>query len=113
MHDQRDTSGYIYGNITSKSNLTQPATFAVLDRGYFLEYYGNRSVVDKDKACMKMFNKIDQSAYDYKCNDNGEIDFLRRVPCPKNELCSDEDTPWNVIKDHQLTFVIQDVKQPR
>ncbi|XP_066992401.2 integral membrane protein GPR180 [Anabrus simplex] len=114
MHNTRDSSGYIFGNITSKSNLSKPVTFAVLDRGYFLEYYGNRTVVNKEKACRLMFNKINTVAYDSSCNyDGGEIDFLRKVPCPKNQLCLDEDNPWNVVKGHQLTFIIEDVNQPR
>ncbi|GLH09158.1 Integral membrane protein GPR180 [Gryllus bimaculatus] len=113
MRNQRDSSGYIFGNITSKVNSSKYVTFAVLDRGYFLEYYGNRTVVNKEKACRLMFHKIESAAYDIRCNVGGEIDFLRKVPCPENSLCVDEDTPWNVVKGHQLTFVVEDVNQPR
>lgn len=35
------------------------------------------------------------------------------MPCPKGELCKDEDSKWNVIKGHQFTYVIQDLWQPR
>ncbi|XP_049792786.1 integral membrane protein GPR180 [Schistocerca nitens] len=113
MHNQRDTSGYIFGNITSKNNFSNPVTLAVLDRNYFLEYYGNRSIENKDVACTRMFNKINKSAFDSVCNNDGKNDFLRKVPCPENSLCKDEDAPWNVIKGNQLTFVIEDLKQPR
>nr|CAD7434144.1 unnamed protein product [Timema monikensis] len=111
-HNQKESHGYIFGNITSRSNVTNPAAFAVLDRGYFLEYYGNRSVANKEKACARMFNKVSTMAFDEKCFDQGE-DFLRKVPCPKGQLCVDEDIPWNVIKHHQFTFIIEDLKQPR
>jgi len=43
-----DSQGFIYGNITLQNQnetlgpLSQRVTLAVLDRGYFLEYYGNR-----------------------------------------------------------------------
>lgn len=111
-HNPKDSLGYIYGNITSKTSFTNPVTFAVLDRGYFLEYYGNRSVTDKDLACKKMFNKINNSAYDASCFDKGK-DFLRKVPCNKDSLCTDEDKAGNVINDYQFTFMIQDVVQPR
>jgi hypothetical protein len=112
VHNSKDTSGYIFGNITAKTNFTHNVTFAVLDRGYFLEYYGNRSIVNKEKACTKMFNKISTIAYDSSCYDQGE-DFLRKVPCPKGSVCVDEDAPWNVVKGHQFTFVIEDLMQPR
>nr|CAD7602716.1 unnamed protein product [Timema genevievae] len=111
-HNQKESHGYIFGNITSRSNVTRPAAFAVLDRGYFLEYYGNRSVANKEKACTRMFDKVSTKAYDEKCFDQGE-DFLRKVPCPKGQLCVDEDVAWNVIKHHQFTFIIEDLKQPR
>nr|CAD7259527.1 unnamed protein product [Timema shepardi] len=111
-HNQKESHGYIFGNITSRSNVTHPAAFAVLDRGYFLEYYGNRSVANKEKACARMFNKVSTMAFDEKCFDQGE-DFLRKVPCPEGQLCVDEDIPWNVIKHHQFTFIIEDLKQPR
>ncbi|XP_046399873.1 transmembrane protein 145-like isoform X1 [Ischnura elegans] len=112
IHSDKDSLGYIFGNITSNTNFTNPVTFAVLDRGYFLEYYGNRSVADKDKACALMFNKISTIAYDVNCYDAGE-DFLRRVPCPLGKVCPDEDNPNNVIKGNQFTYVIRDMAQPR
>lgn len=111
-HSQKDSFGYIFGNITSKSNFTYPLTFAVLDRTSFLEYYGNSTILDKDIACERMFHKLNATSYDPKCNKNGQ-DFLRRIPCKTNELCVDEDTPWNVIKGNQFTYVIRDLYQPR
>lgn len=112
LHFQKYTLGYIFGNITARTNFSHNATFTVLDRGYFLEYYGNRTVADKDKACEKMFNKISKIAYDSVCYEDGE-DFLRKVPCPKNKLCYDEDSPSDVVKGSQFTFHIEDVKEPR
>lgn len=111
-HNQKNSLGYIFGNITSKSVISQPITLTVLDRGFFLEYYGNRSVPDKDLACSLMFKKISTSAFDASCCDKGE-DFLRKVPCPKGKLCVDEDVPWNVVKGYQFTYAMQDLGQPR
>ena len=88
-------------------------TLAVLDRGYFLEFYGNKSVFDKGKACEKMFNKISTVAYDSTCLNDGEQDFIRRVPCEKDGLCPDEDNPNNVLPKAQLTYRIQDLVQSR
>ena len=88
-------------------------TLAVLDRGYFLEYYGNRSVFDKGKACQKMFNKISSAAYDSACFSDGEEDFLRSVPCKNGRLCPDEDNQENVVPTSQLTYRIQDLVQSR
>jgi len=64
--------GYIYGNITSYQNSTHFVTLAVLDRGYFLEYYGNSTVQQRSLACISMFNKINKVAYDLQCNDEGQ-----------------------------------------
>lgn len=112
VHRPKDSLGYIFGNVTSKQHFNHPVTFAVLGRGYFLEYYGNRSIVNKEKACMKMFDKISKSAYDAQCSDTGE-DFLRKIPCVQDGLCVDEDAPANVVKGHQFTYAIEDLRQPR
>ena len=76
QHRQKETYGYIFGNITSKTNLSVPVTLAVLDRDHFLEYYSNRGVRDKSRACAMMFRTLNQSSYDSKCNEEGQ-DFLR------------------------------------
>ena len=86
------TQGFIFGNVTSKSeDDNEVITLAVLDRGYFLEYYGNRSLIDKDSACRRMFDKVSTAAYDVDCYDDGEQDFLRSVPCPKGSICKEDD----------------------
>ena len=107
-------NGYIYGNVSSSGgNSSVRVSLAVLDRGYFLEYYGNRSVFDKGKACEMMFKKIQRIAYDSFCFDDGVQDFLRSVPCANDKLCDEEDSPDNVIKQSQLTYRIQDYAQSR
>jgi len=45
-----------------------------------------RSIFDKSRACDKMFRKISTAAYDPNCFDTGEEDFLRSVPCPKDQV---------------------------
>ncbi|KAI5636154.1 rhodopsin-like GPCR transmembrane domain-containing protein [Phthorimaea operculella] len=59
-----------------------------------------------------MFQNLNGSAFHPKCNTNGQ-DLFRRIPCPKGELCVDEDAPWNVIKKNQFTYVIENTGQPR
>ena len=49
--------------LESVNSESQTVTLAVLDRGYFLEYYGNRSVFDKARACDKMFKKVRLSQF--------------------------------------------------
>lgn len=112
-HSQKDSFGYIYGNITSKDSFPVPVTFAVLDKYSFLEYYGNRSILNKDMACRRMFERLDNYAYDKTCNHEAKVDFLRKIPCDKGKLCSDEDSPGNVVPDSQFTYVISDLTQPR
>lgn len=112
-HSEKDSFGYIFGNITSKDNFDVPLTFAVLDKYGFLEYYGNRTVANRDRACQNMFEKLQISAYDNTCNLHGKGDYLRKIPCRKNALCEDEDTPSNVISNSQFTYVISDLMQPR
>ena len=60
-----------------------------------------------------MFNKISTVAYDSTCLNDGEQDFIRRVPCEKGGLCPDEDNPNNVLPKSQLTYRIQDLVQSR
>lgn len=110
-HQSELTHGYIFGNITSKRQLPVPITFAVLDRQYFLDYYNNRVIYDKNAACRRMFSTLNTRAFDSKCSNNGK-DYLRKIPCPKGKLCRDEDNPYNVVRNHQFTYVIEDFKQP-
>lgn len=111
-HHPEETHGYIFGNITSRHNFSVPITFAVLDRFNFLEFYGSRNVVNKSEACKLMFQKLNSTSYDSKCNPTGK-DFLRHIPCEKGDLCVDEDTPNSVIKNSQFTYHIQNEKQPK
>ncbi|PZC83687.1 transmembrane protein 145 [Helicoverpa armigera] len=112
IHFQKETYGYIFGNLTANVQFKYPITFAVLDRGHFLHYYKNRDIVDKELACQTMFQNLNGTAYHPKCNAYGQ-DLFRRIPCPKGGLCIDEDTPWNVVKKNQFTYVIQNSGQPR
>ncbi|CAH2207655.1 jg18119, partial [Pararge aegeria aegeria] len=111
IHFQKETYGYIFGNITSNENFKYPVTFAVLDRPHFLHYYKSRDISDKESACQVMFQHLNGSAYHPKCNVNGQ-DLFRRIPCPEGKLCVDEDTSWNVVKHNQFTYVIQNNGQP-
>ncbi|XP_028134814.1 transmembrane protein 145 [Diabrotica virgifera virgifera] len=111
QHQAESSHGYIFGNITSKQKFSVPITFAVLDRQYFLDYYKNRVIYDKDRACKNMFSTLKTRAYDSKCSKEGK-DYLRRIPCAKGKLCEDEDNPYHVVKNNQFTYVIQDFKQP-
>lgn len=112
-HSQRDSFGYIYGNITSRDNFPVPITFAVLDKYSFLEYYGNRSIFDKELACQRMFDRLDWLVYDSSCNKKAKADYLRKIPCIHGKLCEDEDSPGNVVAQNQFTYVISDLVQPR
>lgn len=112
-HSQKDSFGYIYGNITSKDSFPVHITFAVLDKTSFLEYYGNRSILNKDVACRRMFERLDNFAYDNICNHKAKVDFLRRIPCVNGQYCVDEDSPGNVVPGSQFTYVISDLMQPR
>ncbi|XP_062596858.1 uncharacterized protein LOC134258349 [Saccostrea cucullata] len=60
-----------------------------------------------------MFKTIDVVEYDKDCKPDGTKDYLRRVPCPKNKLCLDEDTPSNVVPNYQFTYKIMDKQIPR
>lgn len=110
---ESDTFGYIYGNITSRTNFTVPITLAVLDKHNFLEYYANRNNFDRDVACQRMFDKLDKVAFNSRCNKGAMADYLRRIPCEKGKLCSDEDITANVVSGSQFTYVISDPNMPR
>ncbi|ALC40969.1 CG9304 [Drosophila busckii] len=105
--------GYIYGNVTSQDAYSAPVTLAVLDKATFVEFYSNRSFVNRELACTRMFSHLQRIVYDPDCNPQGKRDFLRRVPCPRGQLCVDEDAPLNVIAGHQFTYVINLEAEPR
>ena len=107
-----DTQGFIYGNVTAKTPPNSYYTLVLADSEYFIELHGNSSLSNAN-ACNRMFNKIDNIAFDSTCNKDGLEDFIRRVPCPVDQLCIDEDTPSNVLPKHQFTYKIQDKAQPR
>lgn len=116
--DHQNTLGFIYGNITSPSYITSvkhKATFLVVDRPYFLDYYRQRlkHTADPDNACAVMFKKIQDVAFDRNCNVNGTEDFLRSVPCAIGELCEDEDSPERVVNGHQFTYAVLDNNKAR
>lgn len=113
-HSQKDSFGYIFGNITSNDDLKNHfVTLTVLDKYNFMEFYENRTVKDHDVACQTMFAKIERTAFDANCNPNAKGDYLRKIPCKNGGLCADEDTPNNVVPGSQFTYVISDLKQPR
>ncbi|XP_068146382.1 uncharacterized protein [Drosophila tropicalis] len=110
---RRDAFGYVYGNISSADNYSQPVTLVVLDKSTFVDFYGNRSYRSREHACSRMFSRLQHLAYDVHCNPRGKRDFLRHVPCTKGGLCVDEDAPSNVIVGHQFTYVINLEAEPR
>ena len=119
LHDKtssRNTQGYVYGNITSRDvNVTSAATLVVVDSAYFLQYYGNRTLVPRENACHAMFKNIAPVAWDPDCNPQGQEDFLRKLPCKRDRLCIDNEDiaqDW-IIPGFQFTFQIQDVSSPR
>ncbi|CAF1536984.1 unnamed protein product, partial [Didymodactylos carnosus] len=75
-------------------------------------YYHPRSA-STSETCKQMMKNIEKNAYDRQCYDTGKKDFLRRIPCERDQLCPDEDAPENVISKQQFTFKIQDINQPR
>ncbi|XP_004520306.1 integral membrane protein GPR180 [Ceratitis capitata] len=106
--------GYIYGNITaSKDKFVQPISLVVLDKKAFVDFYSNRSIADPELACQRMFAHLQPLIYDETCNKQGKRDYVRRVPCPHGGLCADEDTPSNVITQHQFTYTISEVSEAR
>lgn len=125
QHDSYDTRGYIYGNITLLSthdmgNTTsqdfpndQMIMLSVMDYNFFIDYYNKRRVLPASVACPMMFVNIEKTAFFYDCNEAGRQDFLRRVPCPVDRACVDEDNVKNLVPGHQFTFKIHDTNQAR
>ena len=111
--DVTGTQGYIYGNVTSEQNVTGQMALVVLDSEYFTEFFGNRRL-KRSEACPAMFQKVDAILWDERCNAHASMDFLRRIPCKRNELCDEEtNDPPQVIPGYQFTYYIQDKIQPR
>lgn len=107
-----DTQGFIYGKISTTSKLDSYFNLVLVDSEYFMELYGNSSLMNTP-GCRNMFHKIDTTAFDRKCNTHGTEDFLRKIPCPRDQLCVDEDNPSNVESGYQFTYKVQNSAQPR
>ena len=91
-----------------------PGTLVVLDRGYFINFYRNRNIQDKNEACSQMFEQISAVNYHPKCNPEGKENFLRGVPCPKKGLCfEDSASSGVVVQDNQFTYAIADKTQAK
>jgi len=113
--DLDGTLGYIYGNVTSQSNVTGQMALVVLDSEYFTHFFGNR-LLPRDEACYAMFERLNTIMWDERCNTHGPEDFLRRIPCRRNELCEEETTDptrVSVIPGYQFTYRVRDTYQPR
>ena len=114
QHRPDDTFGYIYGNITldcptNNCSLSKTILFLILDYDYFLFLYEKR----RTQSCSDMMEQIQTIAFHKQCNEQGKEDFWRHVPCKRDQQCSDEDQPNNVIHNKQFTFKIRDINQPR
>ncbi|XP_018496678.1 integral membrane protein GPR180 [Galendromus occidentalis] len=111
-HDHVNTLGYIYGNLTSSSrNVAHRGTLVVVEREHFLNLWGNRTRLKN--ACSAMFHQLQRDAFDRHCNVNGTQDFLRSFPCPRGQLCEEEDTPSRVLRSSQFTYTVRDLHTPR
>lgn len=112
-HSQKDSYGYIFGNITSNDDLQNHyATLVVLDKNNFKEFYENRTFKDRDVACQAMFKNVERLEHDPICNEPAIGNFLRKVPCKSGDLCAEEDLQ-NVVPGSQFTYRISDLIQPR
>lgn len=113
-HDPLNTQGYVFGNVTTNAGDSDNlAAFVVVDRRYFDDFHASSSISQRDDACKAMFRRIDGIAYDSNCNIKGSEDFIRKIPCPSNATCVDEDQPDRVVQGYQLTYAVQDINQPR
>ena len=118
-----ETQGYIYGNLTLIDENGAPVNadkarlphimLTVLDINNFRNYYWNRVLTPHAMACPMMFSGFEKLAYFYECNERGQLDFIRRVPCPTRGVCVDEDNPKNLIASNQFTVKIRDMNQAR
>lgn len=121
LHEKRESFGYIFGNVTAANHGStvqiasdQPTvTLAVLEKWNFLQFYGNRSIANKNAACQRMLGHMDTYTYHSACNTKGISDYFRSVPCPVGGLCREEDAPENGVPGNQFTYVISDLKEPR
>lgn len=114
--DIESTQGYIYGRITNQKENRElyDLYLVVVDSQYFIKYYAKKDADVSANRCSSMFVDIDTIAWDKFCFRNGKEDFLRRVPCPTNGLCTEEEyNPTGVIDGQQFTYHIIDTTQPR
>jgi hypothetical protein len=117
--DDVDTRGYIFGNVTSNTPLPVGTylTLSLLPGAYYSRFSDPVAGTEADgyesATCAAAFSEVSAVAYDAVCNPTGVEDFLRRIPCVSGHLCPDEDRPDFVVKENQLTFIVEDFQHPR
>ena len=92
-----------------------PVTLVVVDRSYFLDFYKfrNSNREDRNTACQIMFQEI---SHGNGCTAAAKVDFhkfLRRLPCSKNGICSDETNLTSVVGESQFTFPIENKNEAK
>ena len=111
MNDKDNTLGYVYGNITSSHNSTIKLILTYSD--YFYDLYENRKRKASTNGCTNMFTRIGKIAYDGECVVTASEDFIRTIPCPKNDVCLEERGDIKVIQNSQFTFRVLSEIQAR
>ena len=115
VHHKDITDGYIFGNVTStfRSDESKKATLLLIDRSTFIKIYGGKKKSDTSSlTCEKIFSVIDEVAYDKKCKDTKTQDLIRYIPCPRGKFCEGLVDEKKIVPGSQLTFVVEDQKQP-
>jgi hypothetical protein len=110
LNDEKNTLGYVYGNVTSSSNGTAKLVLTYSD--LFYDLYESRKRKPVHRTCANMFKRIGSVAYDGECIFAASDDFIRTIPCPKNDVCLEEGDS-HTIQNSQFTFRIKNENLPR
>jgi hypothetical protein len=93
IHNVQRTQGFIYGNVTHKYDSTlsnRSLTLIILDKKSFYEFHKKHTILPRQYACQMMFNeRLTMNLFNLNCNLNGTLDYTRRVPCTRNDVCTD------------------------
>ncbi|TMS36621.1 hypothetical protein L596_003745 [Steinernema carpocapsae] len=115
--DTKNSRGFVFGNVTSLSEVAEDNSTSLLERAVFLlvpqtEISSLFSDSFYAQSCSTMLQNVTKQAFDSQCFPKGTADVMRWVPCPKGKLCVDEDDAKKVIPGYQMTLRVVEPTMP-
>ncbi|VDL70959.1 unnamed protein product [Nippostrongylus brasiliensis] len=106
--DRKNTRGFVFGNVTARdaTNVTGQFLFALVPHKLIGSFHSKSQYA---MSCGTMLQNLSKLGFESRCLADGHRgDMFRWVPCPKGQLCHEEDDPRAVVPQCQLTMQVEE-----